>query len=84
MCLWQRRHGVLLESNTETELKGGSEMAFSITMINIFSLVQAFFLSSHGSVSLNPLNFLPLLKEERYGLDPVHLQDRSTAFQKKH
>lgn len=32
----------LPESNTDTELKGGSEMAFSITMINIFSLVWAF------------------------------------------
>lgn len=32
----------LPESNTDTELKGGSEMAFYITMINIFSLVGLF------------------------------------------
>lgn len=32
----------LPESYTDTELEGGSEMAFSITMINIFSLVRAF------------------------------------------
>lgn len=32
----------LPESSTDAELKGGSEMAFSITMINIFSLVRAF------------------------------------------
>lgn len=33
----------LPESNTDAELKGRSEMALSIAMINIFSLVKAFF-----------------------------------------
>lgn len=41
MCLWQRRRGASLKA-IQTELKGRSEMAFSITMINIFSLVRAF------------------------------------------
>lgn len=43
----------LPERNTDAELKGGSETALSITMINIFSFVRAFFLSGRVSVSLN-------------------------------
>lgn len=41
MFLWQQTRS-LPESNTDAELKGGSEMVFSITMINVFSLVRAF------------------------------------------
>lgn len=63
----------LPESNTDAELKGGSERAFFITMINIFTLVRAFFSSSHVSVIFKKSLFLYQRKQHS-----VHLQDVKT------
>lgn len=61
----------LPESNTDAGLKGGSEMAFSITMINIFSLVRAFSSPVMSPIFSTVSLFLVFLKEQQHGSDAV-------------